>query len=123
MSASPFLPLPLGLDIESVWATEQELVVSLIACVPSGRCPLCSQEAVRVHSRYRRTAADLPSGGRRVVLSLLMRKFFCDTANCPQRIFSERLPDFIEPWSRITNRLCRLLEEIGFTTSGEAAHG
>jgi transposase len=120
MSTSPFLPLPLGLDIESVSESREELVVSLIACAPSGRCPLCLQEAVRVHSRYRRTVADVPSGGRRVVLSLQMRKFFCDTARCPRRIFTERLPDFIQPWARITDRLCRALEAIGFATSGEA---
>src|SRR5690348_1081743 len=120
MSSSPFLPLPVGLEIESVSVTEEELVVSIIACAPSGRCPLCLQEAVRVHSRYRRTVADLPSGGRRVVLSLLMRKFFCDTLQCPRRIFTERLPDFIQPWARITDRLCRSLEAIGFAISGEA---
>ena len=120
MSSSPFLPLPLGLDIESVSLTEEELVVSVIATAPSGRCPLCLQEAVRVHSHYRRTVADLPGGGRRVVLSLLMRKFFCDTLQCRRRIFTERLPNFIQPWARITDRLCRSLEEIGFATSGEA---
>jgi transposase len=54
------------------------------------------------------------------VLSLLMRKFFCDTRECPRRIFTERLPDFIQPWARITNRLCRWQEAIGFATSGEA---
>jgi transposase len=120
MTSSPFLPLPFGLDIESVVVNEEQLVVSIIARVPAGRCPLCLQEAVRVHSRYRRTVADLPSGGRRVVLALLMRKFFCDTAQCPRRIFTERLPDFIQPWARITDRFCRSLEAIGFATSGEA---
>lgn len=120
MTSSPFLPLPFGLDIESVVVDEERLVVSIIACAPSGRCPLCLQETVRIHSRYRRTVADLPSGGRRVVLSLLMRKFFCDTAQCPRRIFTERLPDFIQPWARLTDRLCRSLEAIGFATSGEA---
>lgn len=120
MSSSPFLPLPRGLDIESVSVSEEVLIVSVIACSPSGCCPGCSQEAVRVHSRYRRTVADLPSGGRRVVLSLLMRKFFCDTVQCPRRIFTERLSNFIQPWARITDRLCRLLEAIGFATSGEA---
>jgi transposase len=120
MSSSPFLPLPLGLDIASISVEQEELLVSVIACAPSGRCPLCLQEAVRVHSRYRRIVADLPSGGRRVLLALLMRKFFCDTIQCPRRIFTERLPDFIQPWARITDRLCRTLEAIGFATSGEA---
>jgi transposase len=120
MISSTFFSLPLGLDIESVALSEEQLVVSVIASSPSGRCPLCQQEAARVHSRYRRTVADLPSGGRRVVLALLMRKFFCDTIQCRRRVFTERLPDFIQPWARITARLCRSLEAIGFATSGEA---
>jgi transposase len=120
MNLSEFLSFPMGLDVESISANEEHIVISVTALCPSGRCPLCRQEAVRVHSRYHRTVADLPCAGRRVVLSLLVRKFFCDTAQCPRRIFTERLTGFIEPWARITNRLCHSLEAIGFATSGEA---
>ncbi|GHO49886.1 hypothetical protein KSX_80490 [Ktedonospora formicarum] len=74
---------------------------------------------MRVHSRYRRTVGALYWEGRRVVLSLLVRKFFCDTPQCPRLIFTERLPDFIELWARITNRLCHSLEAIGFAASRE----
>lgn len=73
-----------------------------------------------MHSRYHRTVADLSSGGHRVVLSLLMRKFFCDTPQCSRRIFTERLADFVHPWVRVPERLCHWLESIGFATSGEA---
>ncbi len=97
MSSSPFLPLPLGLDIESIPVGEEALLVSVIACAPSGSYPLCLQEAVRLHSRYRGIVADLPHGGRRVVLSLLLRKFFCDTIQCLRRICTEWQPDFIRP--------------------------
>lgn len=120
MNLSELLSFPVGLDVESISVNKEHIVISAIAASSSGYCPLCRQEAVRVHSRYHRTIADLPCAGRRVVLSLLVRKFFCDTAQCPRRIFTERLTGFIEPWSRITNRLCHSLEAIGFATSGEA---
>jgi hypothetical protein len=38
-------------------------------------------------------------------LSLEVRKFFCRTASCPRKIFTERLPDLVQPSARMTNRL------------------
>ena len=31
-----------------------------------------------------------------------MRKFFCLTLTCPRRVFTERLPDLVQPWARVT---------------------
>jgi hypothetical protein len=36
--------------------------------------------------------ADLPCGGRRVILALTVRKFVCSVPTCPRKIFTERLP-------------------------------
>jgi transposase len=48
-----------------------------------------------------------------------VRKFFCDTADCARRIFTERLPSFVEPWARVTVRLRQALQAIGIATCGE----
>ncbi len=97
MASSPFLPLPDGLDIEEVSVEEEGLMISVVARASSSACPLCSHPATRIHSRYLRTLADVPCGGRRVVLSLLVRKFFCLEASCRRRIFTERLPQLVQP--------------------------
>jgi transposase len=44
----------------------------------SGVCPDCGQPSRRVQSRYVRRPSDLPLGGRRVVLTILARRFWCD---------------------------------------------
>jgi transposase len=60
-------------------------------------CPGCAAVAQRVHSRYRRTLADLPWGTWRITWQLRVRKFFCDNPACPRQIFTERLPDVAVP--------------------------
>ena len=81
--------------------------------------PLCQERATRIHSRYQRTVADLPCGGRRVRLVLTVHKFFCDQPTCPRKIFTERLPTFVRPWAQMTLRLCAALQAIGLASCGE----
>lgn len=50
-----------------------------------------------MHSRYRRKPADLPSLGRRVGVSLRMRRFYCRNARCARRTFAEHLPELVAP--------------------------
>jgi len=37
-----------------------------------------------------RQAADLPIAGRRVILRVTVRRFWCDAVLCRRRIFAER---------------------------------
>lgn len=68
-TTSPFLPLPDGIVITSVHPTASRLVVQVACCHPSAACPLCQEPSERLHGDYVRTVADLPCGGRRVILS------------------------------------------------------
>lgn len=119
MISSPFLPLPPGLEIATTEAVDDLLRVQVISIRNNARCPLCLQPATRIHSRYRRVVADVPCGGFQVQLVLHVRKFFCDTPECPRRIFTERLPVFVHPWARMTTRLCQMLQALGLATCGE----
>lgn len=120
MFFSPFLPLPEGLVLEKVSMLHGQLTVFVRSIAPSSACPLCLQPATRIHSRYRRMLADVPSGGHVVVLFLPVRKFFCLSAQCPRKLFTERLADLALPWARMTKRVCDAVEALGFATSGEA---
>ncbi len=62
---------------------------------------------------------DLPCVGRPIRLVLEVRKFFCRNPNCSRKVFTERLPDFIEASSRLTKRLRTAVQEIGFATCGK----
>jgi len=95
------------------------LVVHVVSTKVRAYCPLCCCLAKRRHSRYTRVVADLPCAGFRVQLRLQMRKFFCDNADCSRKIFTERVPAFVEPWAQTTVRLRQALQAVGTATSGE----
>jgi len=50
---------------------------------------------------------------------LTVRKFFCRNPACCRKVFTERLPDFIQAFSRLTRRLRTAVQEIGFATCGK----
>ena len=83
-------------------------------------CPGCAVFTPRVHSRYTRTLADLPWGVARVRWQLRVRKFICTNAQCPRRIFTERLPEVVAPWARRTRRLVAWLIAVGLALGGAA---
>ncbi len=119
MELSSLLALPSGLEVADVSASDELLTVRLKACAPTGICPLCAHAATHVRSYSTRFVADVPCAGRHVQLVLRVRKFRCDTASCPRKIFAERLGPFIEAWARKTTRLRKAIEAIGLSTCGE----
>src|SRR5712692_1756605 len=119
MELSLLLSLPEGLRVEGIELQGAGLAVEVVSIRSSSCCPLCAQASSHVHSRYQRTLRDIPSGGSKVVLHLWVRKFFCRTPDCPRRIFTERLPTFVEPWAQVTMRLFEAVQAIGLATSGE----
>jgi transposase len=121
MEGSPFLPLSDGLHIERVTASAHELLVQVLSSSPTACCPLCGEQAWRVHSRYRRHVADLPCVGQHVTLLLTVRKFFCPNPACPRQIFAEQFPDLVPAYARLTTRLREALDALGFATCGEVA--
>ncbi|MFE2202752.1 transposase family protein [Streptomyces amritsarensis] len=55
-------------------------------------CPGCGSWSRRIHSSYLRFPAEVPSGGRRVVLCLRVRRFLCPVISCGRRTFVEQMP-------------------------------
>jgi transposase len=95
--------------------TEEQSILAIVATTSSGAlCPLCQCRSESIHSRYVRCVADLPWAGWAVRLELHVRRFFCHNQQCQRRIFTERLPDVVAPYSRRTTRLADLLTLIGF---------
>lgn len=87
---------------------------------PTAPCPLCGQDAVRVHSAYSRSLADLAWRGFPVRLAVRIRRFRCMRATCPRALFAERLGDLAAPYARRTTRLSRTLTRVGMALGGEA---
>jgi transposase len=119
MEMSSLLGLPDGLEVVSTAVVETILTIHVVATAKSSTCPLCAQPATRIRSSYMRQVADAPCAVRRVQLILSVRKFRCETVDCPRQIFTERLAPFLKPWARMTTRLSHMIEAIGVATCGE----
>jgi len=115
-----FFPIP-GCRVEQI-TPESPAFLNIAAhgVRPGGRCPDCGRASRAVHSRYKRKPADLASLGRRVGVSLRVRRFYCRNAACTRRTFCERLPELVEPHARRTCRLAEAQTRVGIALGGQA---
>lgn len=111
--------LPEGLRITYLSANGAGLVLHVEPEAGSAPCPVCGSRSERVHSRYTRTASDLPWRGIAVTLKVRARKFFCDRRSCEREIFCERLEE-IAARARKTGRLEAALVALALELGGEA---
>ncbi|MFJ6437880.1 transposase family protein [Streptomyces sp. NPDC091416] len=90
-------------------------------CTTDGAvCPVCGTRSNRVHGSYLRFPADVPSGGRRVVLQLRVRRFACGNPSCARRTFVEQIPGLTRRHSQRTERLRSTLASVGLALAGRA---
>jgi transposase len=121
MEVAHLLALSDDLRIDQFTITASALVLEVISTQPACCCPVCGQTSDQIHSRYRRVVADVPCGNRPVRLHLEVRKFFCRNTSCLRKIFTERLPELLQPSARMTNRLRSALQALGLATGGEGS--
>jgi transposase len=99
------LPADSGLQVSGLAVADDAVLIVVTATREAVPCPCCGQLARRIHSQYRRRAADLPWQGLAVRLELHVRRFRCDKPDCPRQIFAERLPGVVAPGARRSERL------------------
>ena len=80
--SSSLVPTGFVIDHLNVDADRIDMVVRSGAAVAF--CPDCRTSSRRIQSRYQRRAADLPLGGRRVELRVVVGRFWCDAAACTE---------------------------------------
>ncbi|MFE9859081.1 transposase family protein [Streptomyces sp. NPDC005780] len=83
-------------------------------------CPDCGSWSSRVHSSYLRFPADVPTAGRRVVVCLHVRRFFCPDASCGRLTFVEQVLRLTRRHSRGSERLRQVLAAVGLALAGRA---
>ncbi|WP_443611886.1 ISL3 family transposase [Actinoplanes hulinensis] len=96
------------------------LLVEAHARTSEARCLACGHRADRVHSRYTRRIADAVFGGRRLVLQLQVRRFFCSSAGCSAVTFVEQVPGLTSRYARRSQPATDALQEIGLALAGRA---
>jgi transposase len=118
LALSTLFPHLVGLRLDQVTLDGETVRLHLTARARSARCPLCARRSTRVQSSYHRTIADLPICGRRLLLSLRVRRFRCVARRCPRAIFAERFPGLVAAHARRTEAQRQALEAIGFALGG-----
>ena len=114
--------VPRSFVVERFEQGDEGIAITVRAMAATARCPDCGAGSRRVQSRYCRQAADLPIAGRRVDLSVIVRRFWCDGVLCGRRIFAERFGDAVlAPWSRRTGRLEQIVHHLGLALGGRPA--
>jgi transposase len=116
-----FPPLiPAGLSVVQVLPAADRVTIVTAPTPSQSACPLCGGLSGRAHSHYTRTLADLPWSGRVVAVQVRARRFRCATADCPRRVFTERLPEVARPRARRSERLADVQRHLGLALGGAA---
>src|SRR3954451_819270 len=114
--------VPSGLAFDGVSDSEDSVILAVRSEAAEAQCPLCATASRRVHSRYIRRVADLPSAGRKVRLRLLTRRFTCEVPHCRRQIFAERFGEDVVPLRRRrTARLEHIVHHLGLALGGRPA--
>ena len=82
------LPHLAGVVVVNVEVSGAWLCVWAYPRTGDAACPRCGRSSGRVNSRYERRLADAAIGGRRVVIRLRVRRFFCAWPDCPAATFA-----------------------------------
>jgi transposase len=84
-------------------------------------CPECGIETARVHEYRERTAADVPVGGRRVLVKVRVRRMRCPVVGCTVQTFREQVPGVLERYQRRTARLAGQVSAVARELAGRAS--
>lgn len=113
---------PDGFIVDGVKVVAEGVQILLRSRQPLGTCPDCGRQSRRVQSRYLRRPADLPLGGRRVELTIVARRFWCDAVLCGRRIFCEQFDGgVLARYGRRTQRLETIVHHLGLALGGRPA--
>ncbi|GAA1622055.1 ISL3-like element IS466 family transposase [Nonomuraea maheshkhaliensis] len=101
--------------------TDEGEQIRIRARTPGGSvaCPGCGAATGRVHGYHQRCVADVPIGGRRVLMMVRVRRLACPTRGCPQT-FREQVPGVLERYQRRTSRLSTQIGAVVRELAGRA---
>ena len=114
------LPHLAGVVVEDVEVSGTWLCVRAYPRAGDAACPRCGRSSGRVHSRYERRLADAAIGGRRVVIRLRVRRFFCAWPGCPAATFAEQVEGLTSRYARRSPPLAGMLAAVALALAGRA---
>jgi transposase len=110
-----------ALAIEDIEDAGQVIVVRTRTRGGPTACPGCGAGTARVHGYHERTAADVPVGGRRVVVKVRVRRMRCPVLDCKVQTFREQVPGVLERYQRRISRLTGQVSAVARELAGRAS--
>src|SRR5258708_14481016 len=107
--------------LEEITCEGQTLFLTVRSCKQTVACSVCEHIAVKVHSRYTRSLADLSLMEYAVVLRVQVRRFFCSNPSCARTTFAEPFADLAWAHARRTSRQASRLRAIAKELGGRPA--
>jgi AraC-like DNA-binding protein len=111
-------PDAVGMVLDRLAEVDGIVVAEAHSVVPELTCPDCATVSRRVHSRYGRRLAEYPVSGRRMVVKLEVRRFFCDAAGCARRTFVEQVEGLTTRYARAGPGVKTLWRSVALTAGG-----
>ncbi|WP_285544005.1 ISL3 family transposase [Streptomyces lavendulae] len=107
-------------DVEAVTAAFGAVEVLARGRADEAGCPDCGHLSDRVHDRYQRKLKGLPLAEQGFTIRLTVRRFICESTDCPRRTFAEPFSGLAAPYARFTTRVNRALERAGLVLARRA---
>ncbi len=95
---------------------ENEVIIYVASNRAIGNCPYCGCPSGRIHSYYPKSFQDLPVMGKKTIVCINNRNFFCDNPECQFTTFAERF-DFKKQNPKKTKRLVTKIVDISLGMS------
>lgn len=112
---------PNDLQIQNIETTSDVVYIKMKSGTRSITCPKCKMECNRYHAVHKRKVQDLPIWGKRTVLLLSIYEFDCENPDCDCISTTETFGNFLNSYSRMTERLADLVTQLALETSCEGA--
>lgn len=110
-----------GCVVDATTVVGETILVDAYVTRATHYCPACRQPSSRIHSHSFRMPRDLPVAEQRVRLRLQVRRFFCLMPDCPQRTFTEQVPELLPPRAHRTARFTRSVRVLALALGGRPA--
>jgi transposase len=107
--------------LEEITCEGQTLFLTVRSSKKAVACSLCEKVAVKVHSRYTRTLADLSLLEYAVRLRVQVRRFFCSNPACARKTKASPFADLAVAHARRTSRQASRLSAIAKELGGRPA--
>jgi transposase len=114
------LPHLAQLRLGRIWLKAGRVRISAATTCGEAECPGCGVASARVHSRYQRRLVDSAIGGWEVLVTLRVRRFFCDQPDCAKRTFAEQVEGLTARHGRRTASAEQAVQAIAMALGGGA---